>query len=147
MVYILPNLDLNFIKIKGTGFAEFSLWTTTEERIRAIIANERCRSIFSKKEIVGLFGGMKMQMVKVTEITPEVWDKVLTWTDDGRWFVMEFTSFEEVPMNVEVGKKTKLPIQDVPTEVWDKAMKPKKKTDERWVGLAPVLKRYEPKTI
>lgn len=97
MVYILPNLDLNFIKLGEMGFAQFSIWTTTEERVRHIMENQRCRSIFSKKEIVGLFGGMKMQMVRVERIVPKVWDKIVTWTEDGRWFVLEFTSFNEVP--------------------------------------------------
>lgn len=142
MVYILPNLDLNFINIGEVGYANFSIYTTTEERIKHIIANERCRSIFSKKEIVGLFGRMKMQMVTVKMITPKVWDKILTWTEDGRWFVLEFLSFDGIKRK----SNGTLPLQmfDLPSPI--NIPKYKHHVKKPWCGIKPILK-HEPKTI
>lgn len=90
----MPNIDLNLITLGELGFSNFIIWTTTEERVQHIIDNERCRSIFSKKEIQNLFSKKKMQMVRVDKIEPKKFDRIITWTDKGKWYILEFISFD-----------------------------------------------------
>jgi hypothetical protein len=130
MVYILPELDLNFITFDNDGFSNFTIYTTTESRIKNIITNERCRSIFSKKEIVGLFGGIKMQMVNVKIIKIKLWDKIITWTNDGRWFVLEFIDLDQVNrINSQVEKINFNEIKFTHL-----------KKEETWCGIKPSIK-------
>lgn len=95
MVYILNKLDPELFVQKNEGrMMDFVLWETTEERIRTIIKNERCRSIFSKKEVVNLFSiDQKIQMVQTSEIQLKPFDRIITWTSSGRFFVMEIVKY------------------------------------------------------
>ena len=106
----MPNIDLNLITLGELGFSNFIIWTTTEERVQHIIDNERCRSIFSKKEIQNLFSKKKMQMVTVNKIEPKKFDRIITWTDKGKWFILEFVSFDPCHQsNVSEPKQFKVP--------------------------------------
>ena len=90
MVYLLDQIDLDILNFKNIGdFVDFSIWQTSEERVKRLISNERCRSIFSKQEIVGLFGTKKMQMVSVKKIRLKLFDRCVVWTKTGKFFIIE----------------------------------------------------------
>jgi len=90
MVYLLDRIDLEVLDFKNIGdFVDFSIWQTTEDRVKRLITNERCRSIFSKQEIVGLFGTKKMQMVSVKKIKLKLFDRCVVWTKTGKFFIVE----------------------------------------------------------
>lgn len=91
MIYLLDEVKPEFFKFKdGLPFLVFHMWETTEARVRTWIENERVRSIFSKQEIRNLFRiNRYIQMVQVPEIVLETYDKLIYWTQDGRYFVIE----------------------------------------------------------
>lgn len=97
MVYLIDTFDFDLIKTNAGGqFMNFTLWETSEDRIKRIIANERCRSIFSRNEIINLFKTGKIQMVKCGEIILNQFDRVIVWTKTNRYFVIEITSFDKI---------------------------------------------------
>lgn len=90
MIFLLDRFDVDFIdKDCIHHFAQMSLWETTESRVKGWIQNERCRSFFSRKEIINLFQTGKIQMVKVDKISVKPFDKIILWTKDKRFFVLE----------------------------------------------------------
>lgn len=97
MVYLIDSFDFDLIRTNAGGqFMNFTLWETTEDRIKRIIANERCRSIFSRNEIINLFKTGKIQMVKCQEIVLKQFDRIVVWTKTNRYFVIEITSFDKI---------------------------------------------------
>lgn len=96
MIYLIDSFDFDLINIADGGdFMNFVMWETTEERVKRIIANERCRSIFSRNEIIKLFKTGKIQMVRCDKITLQPFDRIVVWTEALRYFVIEVTSFEK----------------------------------------------------
>lgn len=70
------------------------MWETGEERVKGLIENERSRSIIGKQEVVNLFDiKQKVQIVPVKKIQLKKWDKIIVWTTNGRYFVLEVTEF------------------------------------------------------
>lgn len=132
----MPNIDLDIITLGELGFSNFIIWTTTEERVQHIIDNERCRSIFSKKEIQNLFNKKKMQMVRVEKIEPKKFDRIITWTDKGKWYILEFISFDPCHQTKQPEDK-KLIIPEFEKVKRKRIAKPKE--DPYCVQVRPVL--------
>jgi len=96
MVYLLDKFDLGLLNPNmGGDFMNFTMWETTGDRVERMLANERCKSIFSRQEIMSLFKTGKIQMVKCTDIKLKAFDRVIIWTEDSRYFVIELTGFEK----------------------------------------------------
>ena len=96
MIYLLDRFEPDLIKVDSDKYMNFTMWKTTEERVKVWIANERCRSIFSRKEIINLFNTGKIQMVQVDNIKLEPYDKVIVWTDNNNiknYYVIEIKSY------------------------------------------------------
>lgn len=89
MIYLLDRFEPDIINRNGEQYLYFTFWETTEKNVKGLIANERCRSIFSRKEIINLFDAGKIQMVQVDEIVLRPYDKVILWTETKRFFVIE----------------------------------------------------------
>lgn len=91
MIYLLNELDFELIDFKNQEqYAEFTIWETSEEKVKTYIKNERTRSIFSKQEIRNIFNiNEYMQMVQVDKIPLKRYDKIIVWTKSGRYFVLE----------------------------------------------------------
>jgi hypothetical protein len=91
MIYLIDKIDLELFEINKNSFYTFDLFETTEERVLKWIENERCRSIFSRLEIINLFKTRyKVQVVKVDKIKLKKYDKLIVWTNSGRYFILEF---------------------------------------------------------
>lgn len=95
MVYLIDSFDFDLIDItKGGEFMNLTMWETTEERVKRIIANERCRSIFSRTEIINIFKAGKIQMVRCNKFTLKPFDRIVVWTETNRYFIIEITGFD-----------------------------------------------------
>lgn len=93
MIYLLNNLDLDLF-VKKNRYMLFWMWETGEARVKGLIENERSRSIIGKQEVVNLFDiKQKVQIVPVKKIPLKKWDKIIVWTTNGRYFVLEVTEF------------------------------------------------------
>lgn len=87
----MDKLDLELLESNKDCFMTFDFWETPESRVMRLLENERCRSIFSRQEIINLFKiKHKIQMVKITQIKLKQYDKIIIWTPSGRYFILEF---------------------------------------------------------
>ncbi len=94
MVYLLDHFNPEFLILpQDKGFMRFDFWEIKEAKVKHIIENERCRSIFQRSEIINLFKTGKIQMVPVKKISLKRFDKIIIWTPGGRYFVLEATLF------------------------------------------------------
>lgn len=93
MIYLLDSLDMDIFEIGEDEYFNFTLWLTSEERVKRWIENERSRSIFSKQEIKELFGVGSIQIGQVTKIRLTKYDKVILWTESKKYYVMEVVGF------------------------------------------------------
>lgn len=92
MIYLLNSLDFDLIK-SSHKYLNIDLFETNEWKVKNWIKNERCRTIFSKQEVVQLFGiPDKVQIVKVNDIKLEQFDKLIIWTGQGKYWVLEILS-------------------------------------------------------
>lgn len=90
MVYLLDKINLELFEIEKEKYYYFTLFETVEERVKDWIRNERCRSIFSRQEIINLFElKQKVQVVQTKKIILKPFDKVIIWTASGKYFVLE----------------------------------------------------------
>ena len=91
MIYLMDKLDLELFNFNKDFFMTFDLFETTESRVMRWLENERCRSIFSRQEIINLFKVKhKIQMVKIDRIKLKQYDKLIVWTPSGKYFILEF---------------------------------------------------------
>lgn len=91
MIYLLSQLDFDLLE-QTHNYLEVHMYQTTEWKVQNWIRNERCRSIFSKQEVLGLFNiKEKVQIVNVARITLERFDKIIIWTGNKYW-VLEVLS-------------------------------------------------------
>lgn len=97
MVYLVDEIKPEIFHIEQGAYMLFYLWETSEQRVLAWIENERCRSLFSRDEIINLFKPKsKIQMVQIkNKIRLKKFDKVIYWNPEGRYFVLEVTKFEK----------------------------------------------------
>ncbi len=87
----MDKLDLELFNFNKDFFMTFDLFETTESRVMRWLENERCRSIFSRQEIINLFKVKhKIQMVKIDRIKLKQYDKLIVWTPSGKYFILEF---------------------------------------------------------
>lgn len=87
----MDKLDFEIFEFNKECFLSLDLFQTTEQRVMGWLHNERCRSIFSRQEIINLFKTKhKIQMVKVNKIKLTRYDKLIIWTPKGTYFVLEF---------------------------------------------------------
>lgn len=91
-------LDINLIKWeKGTHYF-FEFFQTTENRVKRWIENERCKTIIDKKIILNMFDIKKPVQIKNAEnIVLKKFDKVVLWSDDGRYYILEMIGCEHTP--------------------------------------------------
>ena len=97
MIYLLDRFDPEIIGFKDPyEYFNFTMWEASEKRIKGWIENERCRSIFSRQEIINLFNFKeKIQMVKTKSIRLKKFDKIILWTPSSRYFVLEVIGFKQ----------------------------------------------------
>lgn len=97
MIYLIDKFDPELIDFAGENdYFSFELWLTSEQRVKAWIENERCRSIFSRKEVINLFNPRyKIQMVKVKKFKLHRFDKIIIWTPTGNYFVLEVIGYKK----------------------------------------------------
>lgn len=87
----MDKLDFEILEFNKNYFFSFDLFETTEERVTRWLENERCRSIFSRQEIINLFKiKHKIQMVKIDRVKLNRYDKIIIWTLTGKYFILEF---------------------------------------------------------
>ena len=93
MIYLLDVLNFELFE-RSSKYRMFSMWETTEERVKGWIQNERSRSFIDKKELVNLFDiKQKVQITEAKRIKLKINDKIIMWTHSGRYFVLEFSEY------------------------------------------------------
>lgn len=92
MIYLLNALDFELFDI-DSRMVRADIWEASEERVKRWIENERTRSIFTRVEIINFFDTGKIQMVQVDKISPKPFDKIIVWTPNKKFFVIEIVQF------------------------------------------------------
>lgn len=96
MIYLLDHLDLELFDLPKDEYTLFWTWETNEERVKRWLENERSKTIVQKQEIVNLFDiKQKIQMGTVAKIHPKLFDRIIIFTETGRFFVLEITKQKE----------------------------------------------------
>ena len=96
MLYLMDKFDLEIIKVNKNSNIIFDLWETCAKRVQRWMENERCRSIFSRQEIINLFKTKhKIQMVQIKEIVLKKYDKIILWTNANRYFILEVKNIQK----------------------------------------------------
>lgn len=90
MLYLMDKLDLELFDFTKNNYMVFDLWEIHESKVQRLLENERCRSVFSRLEIINLFKTKhKIQMVQVKKIKLNRFDKIILWTLTGKYFALE----------------------------------------------------------
>lgn len=96
MLYLVDSFDPRLLAKTNNGhYLHFTMWETTEDRVKRLMANWRCRSIFERQEIINLFSAGKIQVVKCKKFDLQPYDQIILWTKDKRYFIIELTKIEQ----------------------------------------------------
>ncbi len=102
MIYIQKELNLSHFKLPD--YLYFSLFKTTEERIKRWVENNRTRTLLSKNEVINLFSlKKKIQIKEVRKVELKLFDKVIFY-NSGEWYVLTVVDFDTMTV-VERGKR------------------------------------------
>ncbi len=96
MLYLVDSFDPSLLAKTNNGhYLHFTMWQTTEDRVKRLITNWRCRSVFERNEIINLFSTGKIQVVKCRKFDIKPYDQIIVWTKNKEYFIIELTRIEQ----------------------------------------------------
>lgn len=113
VIYLIKVFDPTFFKLEDPdGFYRFEVWQTTEQRVRGWVFHNRSKTVVGRRVILNLFSLDSESAIHniqdVDRITLNYLDKIVLWSEDGRYYVMQVVKKTEEEFDREMEKLSKL---------------------------------------